>query len=119
MCPGATTQDASLGHLDHPRNARLKANYFNVVSAVVAWAWYSEATRVPAGVPGCTGNFASDTPRSFGVARHRYQMANICIAATSGLLIFSSGNRNQTRIQKTSVRYLTNISYCRANVHHR
>jgi hypothetical protein len=44
MCLGATTQDASLGHLDHPPNGRLKANYFNVLSTVVARTWYSEAS---------------------------------------------------------------------------
>ena len=66
MYLGATTQDASLGHLDHPPNGRLKANYSNVVPTVVARAWYSETTRVPAEVRGCTGNFAGNTPGSPG-----------------------------------------------------
>jgi hypothetical protein len=84
MCLGATTPTASLGHLDHPPNGGLKANYFNVVSTVVARAWYSEATRLPVGVRGCTGNLASDTLRSFRLARYRHEMSFVYRAATPG-----------------------------------
>jgi hypothetical protein len=84
MCLGATTRDASLGHLDHLASGRLKANYFNVVPTVVARAWYSGTTRVPAGVRGCSGSFASDIPRSSSLAHYRHEMSNIYIAATAG-----------------------------------
>jgi hypothetical protein len=80
-CLGATTQDASRVHFDCPPNGRLKANYFNIVSTVVALAWYSGTTRVRAGVRGCTGAFASDTPRSSRFARCRHDMRNVYIAA--------------------------------------